>query len=148
MERIAQLSFEDVAKYEIVKKEPRRFAFIDEAGSFGFDFDKSFYIVCAVIVNEDHIPEIGRKVEEIRKYRFGGGEMKSKNIGNNHTKRTTVFADLLAMDFSILLSVIMVHRNNLELHDTNLAQQLKCHDFWVMKLLKYRSLYMLYLIPT
>ena len=109
MERIAQLSFEDVAKYEIVKKEPRRFAFIDEAGSFGFDFDKqdvqSFYIVCAVIVNEDHIPEIERKVEEIRKYRFGGGEMKSKNIGNNHTKRTTVFADLLAMDFSILFLI-------------------------------------------
>lgn len=109
MERIAQLSFEDVAKYEIVKKEPRRFAFIDEAGSFGFDFDKqdvqSFYIVCAVIVNEDHILEIERKVEEIRKYRFGGGEMKSKNIGNNHTKRTTVFADLLAMDFSILFLI-------------------------------------------
>lgn len=106
MEKVVQLSFEDVVKYETTKKEPRRFAYIDEAGSFGFDFDKqdvqNFYIVCAVIVKENNIPEIERKVEEIRKHRFGTGEMKSKSIGTDHTRRMAVFTDLLAMDFSIL----------------------------------------------
>lgn len=45
-----QFTFDDIQFAEALAKQPGRTAFIDECGSFGFDFEKagvlSHYVVC------------------------------------------------------------------------------------------------------
>ncbi len=51
--------------------EGKKYAFVDEFGAFGFDFDKAgcstHFIVSAIVVDEKDLQFVADKVEEIRK---------------------------------------------------------------------------------
>lgn len=104
-----QMSFDDLSYLEKISQLPGRSAFIDECGGFGFDFDKegvsTYYVVCAVIVNNEKIYEIEQKIAEIRKNKFGDSEMKSSSISNNHRRRINILTELLMLDFSLIILI-------------------------------------------
>lgn len=104
-----QISFDDLSYLENISKLPGRSAFIDECGSFGFDFCKegvsTHYVVCAVIVNNKDIGGIEQKIEEIQRNKFGGSEMKSSSISNNHHRRINILTELLMLDFSLIILI-------------------------------------------
>ena len=64
-----QMTIDDMQHAELVAAQPGCSAYIDESGSFGFDFTKEgtslYYVVCAVIVNNTNIPAIESKVDEL-----------------------------------------------------------------------------------
>lgn len=104
-----QFSFEDMQFAEALAKQPGRTAFIDECGSFGFDFEKpgvsSHYIVCAAIINNGDIPELEQKISAIRKSYFGSQEMKSSSISSNHPRRAKVLVELLLLNFQLIILI-------------------------------------------
>lgn len=104
-----QITFEDVEHLERVLSAPGRCAFIDESGGFSFDFEKDgvtqYYIVCAVIVNNDRILSIENKLDEIKRSFFGGTEMKSSTIGSDHKRRAKVLVELVQLDFQIIFMI-------------------------------------------
>lgn len=104
-----QFSFEDMQLAEALTQQPGRTAFIDECGSYGFDFEKegtsSHYIVCAVIVNNKDISGLEQKVSILRKNYFGTKEMKSSSIGSNHPRRAKVLTELLQLDFQLIILI-------------------------------------------
>lgn len=104
-----QISFDDLSYLENISKLPGRSAFIDECGSFGFDFCKegvsTHYVVCAVIVNNKDIGGIEQKIEEIQRNKFGGSEMKSSSISDNHHRRINILTELLMLDFSLIILI-------------------------------------------
>ncbi len=71
-----------------------KFAFIDESGNFGFDFDNAgtstHFIISAVVILPEHLNIIGQKLEEIRKKYFQNGEMKFHNL-NKKNKGIRIF---------------------------------------------------------
>ena len=89
--------------------EKQKTAFIDECGNFGFDFDKDgtslFYVVVAIVVRDESIANLEKKVETIRKENFCDSEMKSSGIGNNNRRRAKILAELIQLEFSIILLV-------------------------------------------
>ncbi|WP_018703768.1 DUF3800 domain-containing protein [Anaeromusa acidaminophila] len=104
-----QLTFEDIERINTLAIQPGRTAYVDECGNFGFDFRKdgvsTHYIVCAVIVNNENILEIEKKVNEIRKLNFSNNEMKSSSIGNKHSRRAKILTELLLVDFSLIILI-------------------------------------------
>lgn len=104
-----QLTFEDIENAKRISLEPGRTAFLDESGCFGFDFDSQgvtpYYIVCAVIVKNKNITSIEKRIDEIRNSLFGGSEMKSSKIANNHKRRSIVLMELLNLDFNLILLI-------------------------------------------
>ncbi|MCI1958409.1 MAG: DUF3800 domain-containing protein [Clostridia bacterium] len=104
-----QLTIDDVERTNNLRIQPGRTAYIDESGSFGFDFSKphvsTHYIVCAVIVNNEKIPDIERKIDELRRNYFGTGEMKSSSIGKSHSRRAKVLTELLQLDISLIVLI-------------------------------------------
>ncbi|MGN0809518.1 MAG: DUF3800 domain-containing protein [Christensenellales bacterium] len=103
------MTIDDIQYAELVAAQPGRSAYIDESGSFGFDFTKegtsSHYVVCAVIVDNANIPSIEKKVAEIRNTLFGGKEMKSSSIGSKHGRRAKVLTELLLLDFQLIVMI-------------------------------------------
>lgn len=85
---------------------PGRIAYIDECGNFGFDFSKEgtskFYIICAIIVNQDKKDTLESQVEAIRQTIFGTHEMKSSEIGDNVNRRKKLITEFLPLDFNII----------------------------------------------
>ena len=104
-----QMTIDDMQFAKMVAAQPGRSAFIDESGSFGFDFTKEgtslYYVVCAVIVDNKSIPAIENKVTELRNTLFGGKEMKSSSIGSNHSRRAKVLTELQLLDFQIIIMI-------------------------------------------
>lgn len=104
-----QISIDDISYAEKIAELPGRTAFIDECGSFGFDFDKenvsTHYIVCAVVVNNEQIPALEQRIDEIRKSKFSGNEMKSSSISSNHKRRANLLTELVMMDFSLIILI-------------------------------------------
>lgn len=104
-----QMTIDDIQHAELVATQPGRSAYIDESGSFGFDFTKEgtslYYVVCAVIVDNTNVPAIESKVAELRSTLFGGKEMKSSSIGSNHSRRVKVLTELLLMDFQLIIMI-------------------------------------------
>ncbi len=104
-----QITFEDVVHLQSALSAPGRCAFLDESGGFGFDFEKDgvtrYYIVCAVIVNNDKVLVIENKLDEIKRALFGGTEMKSSTIGSDHKRRAKVLVELVQLDFQILFMI-------------------------------------------
>lgn len=79
-----QLSFEDIEKQQIVQSQPNRTAYIDECGSFGFDFASEgaskYYILCAVIVEDKNSQKLHDAINSIKKSNgFALTERKSVN---------------------------------------------------------------------
>lgn len=105
-----QLSIEDIATQQIVQSQPNRTAYIDECGSFGFDFTSEgaskYYILCAVIVEDAKISELHNAVNEIKKNNgFANTELKSSKIGNDNKRRTRIVSQLLPIEFRVVLFV-------------------------------------------
>lgn len=104
-----QITLDDIERANQLASQPGRTAYIDECGNFGFDFDKAnvstHYIVCAIIVNNEQIPAIEQKVDELRRNYFSGNEMKSSSISDNHSRRAKILTELLLLDFSAILLI-------------------------------------------
>ena len=62
----------------------RQYAFVDEAGDTGLDFNKSgtssHFIVTAVIVDEPGLEQVTAEVDSVRSKHFQTGEMKSSRV--------------------------------------------------------------------
>ncbi len=104
-----QLSFDDLEKAKIVKDEPVRYAFIDEFGSYGFDFLKEntskYFILCAIIVKHSQIAILEGEIERIRKLYFSNSELKSSNIGSHDKRRLSIITEILRLDFKAVLLI-------------------------------------------
>ncbi|MEA4967561.1 MAG: DUF3800 domain-containing protein [Bacteroidaceae bacterium] len=87
----------------------RKLAFIDEYGAFGFKFDNlgnsTHFIITAVIIDDEKKEELEIQLENIRKKYFQDSEMKSKLIGNNHRRRNIILAEILKLDFKLLVFI-------------------------------------------
>lgn len=83
----------------------KKYAFIDEFGAFGFDFDNpgcsSHFIVVAIVVDENDLEAVTNGIEIIRRKYFQTGEIKSSKIGKNHTRRIAVLNELKQLPFHI-----------------------------------------------
>lgn len=108
---MGQLSFDDAIRIDQLSREPNRIAYIDESGNFGFDFDKQgtskFFILCAVIVKDTDIPRITNEIE-IVKHNNGiqNNELKSSSIGGKDGRRRKILAELLQIDFQVMLLIV------------------------------------------
>lgn len=105
-----QLSFDDIMQQQVVSAQPGRTAFIDECGSFGFDFSldgtSRYYILCAVIVKNTELNVLHDAVAEVKKNNgLAGTELKSSGIGNNYKRRNKIIAELLPIEFRVILFV-------------------------------------------
>ena len=73
----------------------KKYAFIDEFGAFGYDFENpgctTHFLIGAVIVDESNLLFVSERVENIRKKYFQQGEIKSSKIGRNHKRRVFYF---------------------------------------------------------
>lgn len=88
----------------------RIYAYVDEFGAYGFDFNKdhvsTHFIVAAAIVNEIDKEQVISSVEKIRKQYFQNGEMKSRQIGSNHKRRKTILDQLLLLPIRYIILVV------------------------------------------
>ncbi len=110
MDQGYQLSLDDMEKQIIVQSQPNRTAYIDECGSFGFDFTtegaSKYYILCAVVVEETKIAELHNAINEIKKNNgFANTELKSSKIGSDNKRRTRIISQLLPIEFRIVLFI-------------------------------------------
>ncbi|MGN0213856.1 MAG: DUF3800 domain-containing protein, partial [Muribaculaceae bacterium] len=84
--------------------------FLDEFGNANLDDSKAgnstHFIIAAILVPESKVSLLTNSVEEIRKREFQTGEIKSKNVGNNHKRRVRILKELAKLDFNVLLLVI------------------------------------------
>ena len=105
-----QISFDDLAREEVLSSLPGRVAYIDECGNFGFDFESEGvsrnYILCAVIVNNSDLPQLHSLVTAVKNNNgFQNSEMKSSAIGNSYRRRSKIVAELLPINFRVILLV-------------------------------------------
>lgn len=104
-----EISLDDLVMAQTLAEQPGRTAYLDESGSFGFDFEQegvtTHYVVCAVIVDNSKVQELELKVEELQRAYFGGKEMKSSAIGTNHVRRMKVLTELLLLDISLIMLI-------------------------------------------
>lgn len=88
----------------------RIYAFTDESGGFGWNFDNpsvsSYFVITAILVKETDLIYLTEQVELIRKKYFQTGEMKSSHIGKNYQRRSRVLAELIKLPFTIFPVVI------------------------------------------
>lgn len=88
-----------------------KYAFIDESGNFGYDFDKqgtsTHFILTAIIIDQDNIEAINDIVKRIRDDYFGGTELKSSNLGHEaDIKRIRILKELTHAEFYIMTYAI------------------------------------------
>lgn len=90
---------------QVKRMEARMYAFVDESGAFGFNFDNPscsrFFIICAIIVKETDLSTLEAEVERIREKHFQMGEMKSSRVGSNNQRRKKILDDLLDLPYKI-----------------------------------------------
>lgn len=88
----------------------KEYAFLDEYGSYGFNFDTegntTHFIITAIVIPESKIRELEDNTESIRKNYFNPGEMKSKSIGGNHQRRMRILSEISKLDFNYCSIVI------------------------------------------
>ena len=81
------------------------YAFIDETGAFGFNFQSPdcthYFIICAIIVKESDLPSLESAVERVRSMYFQTGEMKSSKIGKKNHRRKRILDALQELPYSI-----------------------------------------------
>ena len=85
------------------------FAYTDESGAFGWNFDlpnvSTHFVIASVIVKEDNLSSLQESLEGIRQKYFGNAEMKSKSIGNNYQRRRSILRDLVSLPFTVFAVV-------------------------------------------
>jgi len=89
-----QMSIEDIENQKILQAMSDRTAYIDEYGSFGFDFSSTgaskYYILCAVIVENKDIDKLHSAVAQVKKNNgFEKAELKSSKIGSDYKRRSS-----------------------------------------------------------
>lgn len=104
------MTFDDAEYRTIADSQPGRTAYIDECGSFGFDFTtdgaSKYYILCAVIVEDQYLPKLHEEVEEIKRSNgFAKTEMKSCKISTDINRRNRIISQILPIDFRIILMI-------------------------------------------
>jgi hypothetical protein len=86
-----------------------KYAFVDEFGAFGLDFDKigcsSHFIITAIIVDANDLQLVADGVEAVRKRYFQTGEIKSSKVGSNHKRRILILEELKKLPFHIFAFV-------------------------------------------
>jgi hypothetical protein len=79
--------------------QPHHYAYIDESGDHNLDLSKQgttkFYVVTAVLVDEQCKDNLIRQVDGIRSRFFGKGEMKSSSLGSDIKRRSEILAELV-----------------------------------------------------
>ena len=105
-----QMSIEDIENQKILQAMSDRTAYIDEYGSFGFDFSSTgaskYYILCAVIVENTDIGKLHSAVAEVRKNNgFERTELKSSKIGKDYKRRSRILSQLLMINFRVVLFI-------------------------------------------
>lgn len=87
----------------------RKYAFVDEFGTFGYQFDKpgvsTHFIVTAIIVEDKDINNLYQAVEDIRRRHFQTGEIKSSNIAGNHRRRIKILNEIKSLPFNAYILV-------------------------------------------
>lgn len=105
-----QITFDDTELRKIADSQPGRTAYIDECGSFGFDFSTEgvsrYYILCAVVAEDRYLPQLHEEVEEIKKSNgFAKTEMKSCKISDDVNRRNRIISQILPLDFRVVLMI-------------------------------------------
>ena len=107
---MSQLSLDDFFQQDILNTLPGRLAYIDECGNFGFDFSaedvSTHYTLCAVVVENTKLDALHKAVAQVKRDNgFANSEMKSSLIGNNYQRRNRIIAQLMGVDFRIVLLI-------------------------------------------
>ena len=110
MSQSYQLTIEDMERQEYIDAQPKRIAYIDECGSFGFDFTtdgaSKFYILCAVVVEDAQLDNLHTSFNEIKQNNgFAKTEMKSSKIGSDNKRRTKIISQLMPIEFRVVLLI-------------------------------------------
>ena len=105
-----QIPMDYIFLQDTIRTQPSRTAYIDECGSFGFDFTKQanslYYIMCAVVIKNDEIDSFHEIINDVKnKNGFKHTEMKSSSIGKQYARRTKIITELLPIKFNIVLFV-------------------------------------------
>ncbi len=86
------------------------FAYIDEYGAYGFDYEKenvsTHFIITAAIVNKRDKESVEQSVNEIRKRYFQKGEIKSSNIGGNHHRRKIILSKIQELPIRYIVLIV------------------------------------------
>ena len=84
--------------------------YLDEFGSFGFDFAKSdgstHFIVGGAVVAENKVERLSAQLEEVARDHFSGSAIKSKNVAGDDKRRLKILDELLLLDFHIYCFVV------------------------------------------
>ncbi|GAB3987887.1 hypothetical protein GCM10028807_09480 [Spirosoma daeguense] len=85
-------------------------AFLDEWGNNGLDFTKrqvsTHFIIAALTLPKDKLPEAEEKIEAVRKRFFQNGPIKSSKVGDDAKRRKLILAALLDSPFQIFALVV------------------------------------------
>lgn len=85
------------------------FVFVDAAGNYGFDFEKEdvskYFVVTAIIVNNDHLEKLQENIEQVRQQYFKTEVMGAHLITNNRIRRSVV-QSIADLDFNIYAIVV------------------------------------------
>ncbi len=86
------------------------YAFIDEAGSFGWELENpscgSHIVIAAIIVAEDVLEETISKIRKVKQSFFPNSEMKSVAIGDNIQKRKRILSQLYKAPYNVMLCIV------------------------------------------
>ena len=85
------------------------FAFTDESGAFGWNFDlpnvSTHFVIASIVVKENDLVSLQEGLDKVRKKYFGNAEMKSKSIGSNYQRRRSILSDLANLPFAVFAVV-------------------------------------------
>ena len=106
MKEVFEVSFDEFQSQCIINEQPGRIAYIDEYGSFGFDFSKEgtskYYILCAIIIEKTSIQKFHDEIQKIKKENgLAKTELKSSRITEDK-RRFRILTQLLPLEFNIV----------------------------------------------
>ena len=103
-----QMSFDDYQLQQYVNGLPGRVAYIDESGSYGFDFDSDgvskFYVLCAIVVENSELGVLHTQFREIKKNN-GLANTELKSSGINDRQRERIMNQVMPLHFRIVLFI-------------------------------------------
>ncbi|MGL5647791.1 MAG: hypothetical protein ACRDDY_08065 [Clostridium sp.] len=96
-------------EFEVIENK-KMIGFIDEIGSYGFDFEQetvsSHFILSCIVVEEEKRNDMEEKIKKIREKYFLTDEMKLFEIEGDRKKRLSVLNELVDLDFKVFTLII------------------------------------------
>lgn len=87
-----------------------KYAYIDEYGAFGFNFDNpgctNSMILSAIIVDDENVKAMEIAAKDLSNRYFRDREMKSSSIGKNHQRRMKIMQEIIQLPFVAYIFVI------------------------------------------